>query len=178
MADTERGVRLGNVWIPVIISVAALVVSFFALRVSWLHYIDDHNLAQAQATPLIETEIAADEDDFPVGVSITNPGPYVVKIKSIAYYLDRKPLQSMDELIDTARLNDVKTEELSNDAVLAVGEKTWLLYVDRRPKGKDGQDDLDHFSDVIYDHLGVEVEVCSVISGNCRKVCSTKGWCS
>jgi hypothetical protein len=120
-----------------------------------------------------------DSDELPVGISIENAGPGPAQIKSISYFVDKKPVGDVDKAIEQTGLEEIQFLELEEGDTLAVGGKEqWLLKMSKKPHGKEEQKELDHFIDVISHHLAIEVEFCPVVSGgNCGKKCSTKGWC-
>jgi len=163
--------------LPITISIVALLFSGLALVISWMEYQDNHRIAIAQGTPRIEFETAGDEEDLPVGVNIANPSGSLERIKHIAYYLDRKPIGDVDKLIDAADLSDAAYEDIADGTNFAVGEKIWLLHRDAKPRNAQERKDMDHFLDIVQNHVGIEVEVCSTISGTCMTDCSTDGWC-
>lgn len=168
--ETRRGIPQALFWIPIAISVVALLLS-------WLQWRDNHQLALIQATARVSFETNEDTDDALVGIKIENAGPAVARLKDITYYVDRKPMDDQDQAIDNGKLKDVRTFEFEEDDTLAVGETRWLLSKSTKVRSKEGRKELGQFTDFLDNHLAVEAEICSLISGKCQTICSTEGWC-
>src|SRR5262249_18077491 len=72
-----------------------------------------------------------------VGIALRNAGPGPATIKSIVFYVDRKPVQDAFEAGKTyGKLSEAELGfyELEPGDTLAVGEKVWLINY-RKPKG-------------------------------------------
>ena len=129
--------------------------------------------------PSVDIYTGADPDTPPVGISITNSGPGPALIKSVTFFVDRKPVQDANEAgITYAKLSEAQLNwyELEPDDTLAVNETEWLIRYRKPRGGKNSQQSMEKFSDFIDQHLAVEVRFCS-IRGSCSTKCSTKGRC-
>ncbi len=162
---------------PKTLSVVAILISLGALLFSALQWHDAHSQLLLSMKPSVNFMNQNDPDEFPVGISIDNAGPGPAKIKSVTYFIDKKPVGDVDRATEFADLEDIQFLELEEGETLAAGGKEWLLKMSKRPHSKEEQKELDNFIDVISHHLAVEVEFCPVISGDCGKKCSTKDWC-
>lgn len=118
-----------------------------------------------------------DPDDPLVGIKIENAGPGVARLKDFTYYVDRKPVGDIEDAIDFGKLEEVGYFEFNDDDTLAVGQQQWLLHMGTKGKGKVEEKRRKDFFDFIDHHLGIEVQVCSVVSGKCQTLCSTDNWC-
>ena len=130
--------------------------------------------------PSVDFMIADDPDDLPVGISLQNAGPGPARIKSVLYFVDRKPVGDVEKATDFETFKgDVHFTEFDEGDTLGVEATQWLLKYVPKPhaKQKDKEDEVDDFLDVIDHHLAVQVEFCPVMTGECGKRCSTKGWC-
>jgi inorganic pyrophosphatase/exopolyphosphatase len=120
---------------------------------------------------------ADDGDDLPVGIVIQNAGPGPARIKSVTYFVDKKPVGDVDKATDFENMDYIHFIQLEDGDTLAVGEKIWLLKYSKTQRGKQDDKELDQFLDIIDHHLAVGVEFCPVLGGDCGRKCSTKGWC-
>jgi hypothetical protein len=64
-----------------------------------------------------------DIDEGAVGISIDNAGPGPAKIKSVTYFIDKKPVGDVEKATDFANLDDVHFLELDEGDTLGVGAK-------------------------------------------------------
>ena len=159
-----------------ILTWAPIVISFIALGVSSYEFYDNHRRTIAQDTPRVEFEEDTDTDDSTIGLKIANLGSAIARLKSVTYYVDRKPIKSADDVLEAGKLDDVGYYEFDDDSTLAIGEGEWLLKKSTKVK-KGEQKDIDHFIDFIDHHLAVGAEVCSITTKKCETICSTDGWC-
>jgi hypothetical protein len=163
-------------------SVASLVVALCAAGFTGLQWREAHNQLLLSVKPHITFDTEDDPDSPPVGISISNAGPGPAIIKSVTYYVDRKPVRDYSEAMEYGRINSdiVDYIEFEADDTLAASEKDWLIQY-RKPHGtkkaaKD-QKDLDTFVDFIDYHLAVKVHYCTAIEDVCSEKCSTKDRC-
>jgi hypothetical protein len=127
-----------------------------------------------QDTPVVSVEQDTDTDDPIDGLEIKNNGAVTAEVKDITFYVDRKPFDDVDTVIGIGKLDDVTSYEFGeSDKTLAAGASEWLLG--KRTKGK--KKELDNFNDFIDQHVAVEYETCSIITGKCETKCSQVGWC-
>ena len=166
----DRGVWTLQFWIPTSLSITALIISGF-------QSIENYKLAIMQETPRIDFTTDTEVDDPLVGVTIINNGPALAQIKQITYFIDKHPVGDADKLTDSQNLVDVTPLEFDTDDTLGVNDREWLLSESTKTKGKDEADSLDHFVDVLTNHLAVQAEVCSIFTGKCVKRCSSPGKC-
>jgi hypothetical protein len=158
------------------ISCAWLVVAVAAAAFTGLQWRDAHYALFVK--PHVDFDTEYDPAVMPMGLAIINEGPGPAVVKSLTYYVDRKPVKDYEEALQYGKINDdiVDYFELEPDDTLAVGEKDWLLkYI--KPHGKKiKQKDVEDFADFLDQHVAVHVEFCSVM-GVCSERCSTKGRC-
>jgi hypothetical protein len=154
----------------------AVVISLFALYFSWQQSHDIHNQLLLSMKPSLNFMVAEDADDLPVGISIENAGPGPARIKSITWFVDRKPFDDVNKAMDLESMVDVHSLEIDEGDTLGVGETDWLLKYSKKPHGREEEEEINNFIDRI-DHTAVEVEFCPVLGNECGKKCSTKGWC-
>jgi hypothetical protein len=168
--EARRSITKTFFWFPIVISIASLLFSS-------LQWWDNHRFTIAQATPRVSFETSEDTDDPLVGIKIENAGPAVARLKDLTYYVDKKPMDDIDEAIDIGKLEDVHTFEFNPDDTLAVGETRWLLSKSTKSSHKGDNKSVQQLIDFLDKNLAVQAEVCSLISGECWTVCSTEGWC-
>jgi hypothetical protein len=169
----SRWYRTAAFWI----SVCALVVAVVSAGFTGLQWYDAHNALFVR--PHVDFETEDDSDTPPMGIAIINEGPGPAVIKSLTYFVDRKPVQGgYTEALDYGKINSdiVDGFDFDPDDTMAVGKEEWLLrYI--KPHGKKiKQKDIDDFADFLDFHIAIYVEFCSVM-GVCGNTCSTKGWC-
>jgi hypothetical protein len=155
----------------------APALSILALLFTGLQWLDTHEQIQAAYKPLVDFDTEDDPDSFPFGISIENRGTGPAIIKSITYYVDGKPFHDVDAAVDAAKLKADETEyyTFDPDDSLGVSEKELLLF--RLKQFRKDQKEAKRFANFLDDHLGIEVEFCS-LTGECKKRCSTPGRCS
>jgi hypothetical protein len=158
-------------------SVLAIAISLVALCFSALQWHEAHSELLLSMKPSVNFTNEDDIDEGAVGISIDNAGPGPAKIKSVTYFIDKKPVGDVEKATDFTNVDDVHFLELDEGDTLGVGAKDWLLKYSKKPHGKKDQQQLDDFLDVLDHHLAVQVEFCPVLNGECGKKCSTKGWC-
>jgi hypothetical protein len=167
--------RIANVF-----SGIALLVSILALILTGLQWWKAHSQLLLSMKPTVDFTMSTDEDDPPVGMSIENAGPGPARIKSITYFVDRKEVGDVGKALEFGNLPDVEdihTLDFDDGDTLAVGGTVWLVkYMKMAHRRKDAREP-DALATFIEQHLAVEVEFCPVLSDNCYKRCSTKGWC-
>ena len=169
-AQGQRGFSRISIWVPIVISLISLGISIGS-------FYDNHRQAVAQATPNVSFVEDTDTDDPLVGLKIMNDGPGVARLKHLTYYVDRKPLDNLTQVMDFANLPDEAAYfEFDNDTTLAAGEQEWLLSMRTKAKGAERKS-LEQFVDFIDQKFAVEAEYCSVVTGQCETQCSRDGWC-
>jgi hypothetical protein len=168
----DKSKRVLTIFLPAI----AITISLIALYFSWQQSRDLHNQLLLSMKPSLNFMTAEDADDPPVGISIANAGPGPAIIKSVTWFVDRKPFSDVNQAMNLESLADVHSLELQQGDTLGVGETEWLVKYTKKPHGKQEETELNDFIDKI-DHTAVEVEFCPVIGTSCGKKCSTKGWC-
>lgn len=163
-------------WNGILVAIPILV-SLGALYCTWLQSNDTHKLVMLSMKPSVDFDTEDDPDDPPVGIKIENGGPGPAIIKSVIYYVDRKPVGDVTKMVEVEKLNGDETQYFSFDEgdTLAVGGAHWLIS--HRKRGKEDQAELNRFIDCIDNHVAIEVEFCPALDGQCYKKCSTKGWC-
>lgn len=159
------------------LSLAAILISLLAIAISILQYRDTHAQLLLSMKPSVQFMNDDDPDELPVGISIDNAGPGPATIKSIEFYVDKKPVGPAEKAVDFLNLGNVHYLELDEGDTLAVGAREWLLRYDRKPRNKEDQKDLNDFLEVLNHRVAVQVEFCPVMNGECGKKCSTPHWC-
>jgi len=161
------------------LSVTAIVLSLIAVIFTGLQWRESHNQLLLEMKPSIN--ILTTTGDRPAGISIQDAGPGPAKIKSVTYFVDRKPVGDASKALDFANvpeiMNDVDILEIDEGDTLAVGPTEWLIEYTKKPRSKDEQKELDQLFDFIDQHVAVEVEFCPVLGSDCAKKCSKKKWC-
>jgi len=161
-----------------LLSVIVLALSgIFSACITYVQWREARDQLVFTMKPSIDFDTEDSAESPPVGVAIMNGGPGPAIIKSITYYVDRKPVKDESEAIQFGKLDSKQTNYFQFDEgdTLAANGKEWLLQHQRR--GKEDQKELDKFSDFIDQNLGIEVRFCSIL-GECWTKCSTKGRCS
>jgi hypothetical protein len=154
--------------IGLLVSVMAIVISLYALRISELQLDESRRGTQLQNQASLGFDIDTDTTQRRLGIAVTNAGPGVATIRAVAYFVDRKPIKEMNEALTAAHLDpdvDYGVDFLPGDPI-AAGATTWLL--DYRSKKRD---ERDRASEFIENHLTVAVQYCSA-DGRCKTVCS------
>jgi len=157
--------KLWTAWIPLTVSVAA--VGFTGLQ--WW---DSHKQLRLAS----EATVAFDIDMNPVphhyGIALRNVGPGVARIRSVKFYADGLLIGDPDDVIERAKLDPERAEELEIAGdVMAPGEIDWL--VDYHARGKEDEARAENF---FLNHFNALVDYCSA-DGRCAKDCSTQGAC-
>jgi hypothetical protein len=161
-----------------VLSVVALTTSLATVCFVGLQWREAHTQLLLSMKPSVNFTSEDDIDEGAVGVALENAGPGPAKIKSITYFIDRKPVGDVTKAADFADLGaNVHYLEWEDGDTLGVGEKQWLLKCSKKPRTKQDQQELDEFTDLIDHKLAVQVEFCPVLPGECSKKCSQKGWC-
>jgi hypothetical protein len=157
------------------LAAGALVISICAAVVSGLTWHEAHNQLLLSMKPTISFMTDDNLDDGAIGISITYSGPGPAVIKSVSYFMDKKPIGDVEKVADLTDL-DIHEVEYEEGDTIGIGETQWLFKYHRRlnAKPKKAEDD---FIDKLDNHLAARVEFCPVIKGECGKRCSTKGWC-
>ena len=157
-------------WIAIILSTLSLLVASAAI------YFSVHNFHLASSAT-ISVETNTDTDEPPVGLQIDNDGPGGHPIKSLTYYVDKKPVDDIERAMDFGNLDSslLQFYDIGSGEPLAPNEKQYLVKFSK-PQDKRNQKELDRFTDFIDKHLAVEVEYCS-LSGDCKTYCSENDWC-
>jgi len=156
--------------------VASIVMSLAAALFTGLQWREAHNQLALSMKPSIDFDTEDDPDDPPIGIAIANSGPGPAVIKSVSYYVDRKPVKDAEEAAQNGKLDvdDLSAFEFDEGDTLAVGEKEWLFRY--RKTSKPDQAQAERYADFVGEHLAIEAEFCSVL-GDCWIKCSTRGRC-
>ena len=140
------------------------------------------DLAKAQFNagfkPLITFDTEDDPDAPPFGIAIENSGLGPAIIKSVRYYVDGVQMKDSEAAFKQGHADDDSVNYFDfepNDA-LAPGKKEWMVSLDKR--GLRNKKVSNALADLIDDHLGIEVEFCSLAGGDCATRCSNPGHCS
>lgn len=162
-------------------AVLALLISVGSAAFTGMQWRDAHNQFLLSTKPHVDFFTNDDPDEPPVGVAVSNAGPGPATIKSVVFYVDRKPVRDADETGKTyAKLSpsELGYEVLESGDTLPVGEKVWLINY-RKPKGgKVNQKNIEQFSDFVDQHLALEITFCSVVQDDlCWTKCSAPGRC-
>jgi hypothetical protein len=155
----------------------AVLISLIALGFTGLQWRESHNQLLLSMKPSVDFETQNDADEPPVGITIQNAGPEPAIIKSVTYFVDKKPVGDLEKLVDFASLQTFQGYEFDEGDTLAVGEHHWLVSIRDKPRGKSDEKVFDNFIDLIDHHLAVKVEFCPALPGECSTKCSTKDWC-
>jgi hypothetical protein len=174
-------------WLPIAISLVSLGLAVGALAVSIRTYglykvqVAEEGRRAAEEDRRIAIENTAqvsvvqiEDTDEPInGFQIWNDGPGIARLKTITYYVNKLPLDDVTDVIDYGKLDNVGYFQFNDNDTLAAGAREWLLS--KSTKGN--QKDVAQFNEFLDDHVAVEVEVCSDITGKCQTQCSHDGWC-
>jgi hypothetical protein len=175
--DTARSTQRSATYMAVSVIVLAFS-SVSTAGITFMQWREAHSQLTYSMKPLVDFDTEDDGDEPPVGIAIENIGTGPAKIKSITYYVDRKPVKDYNEAAEYGKLNPDQTTfwdfDTDNDDTLGVGQKYWLFR--HRKRGKEDQKELDKFVDFIDHNLAIEVQFCSIL-GECWKKCSTKDRC-
>jgi hypothetical protein len=166
------------------LSCASLLISVAVAAFTWLQWREMHNDWLFKVKPHVDFDAEDDPDLPPVGLELSNGGPGPALIKSVRWYVDRKPVRDSAEALEYGKINSdiVAYIEFDPDDTLAVGDKVWLMQY-RKPHGgkKKGsqkdEKDLNDFLDFIDYHVAVKVHYCTVTEDPCWDKCSTKDRC-
>jgi hypothetical protein len=124
--QTARYTRI-NAWY-VLASVIVLALSAVAtLGVSLWSAHDTREALVLSNRPHVDFDTEADADTPPVGIAITNAGPGPALIKSITFYVDRKPVADADDAgLNYAHLSkaELDYQELEPGDTLGINEKS------------------------------------------------------
>jgi hypothetical protein len=161
-------------------TVASILIALTAAGFTGLQWREAHDQMLLSLKPHVDFDTEDDPGAPEVGITIFNarPGPAVVK--SLAYFVDGKPVKDVDEVAAKAHINRDQIEDNGFDPgdTLAVNEKVWLLKYRKLRGGKGNPKDVEHFADFIDQRLGIEVMFCSVTDEDtCWPKCSTKSLC-
>jgi hypothetical protein len=157
-------------------TIVPIVISLAAALFSGLQWRETHNQLALSMKPAVDFDTADDPDDPPIGISIANAGPGPAVIKSISYYVDRKPVKGPEEAAQSGKLDvdQLGAFEFDEGDTLAVGEKEWLFRY--RKTTKPHETAAHRYADFVGAHLAIEAEFCSVL-GDCWIKCSMRGRC-
>jgi hypothetical protein len=163
MTDATRWLQ----WVSLPISVLALVIAGYQ---SW----DAHTSATRALQPLLVFDTEDDPEEAPFGLTVENDGAGPAIIKTVTYYVDKKPVASgdPDDVIKVAKLNSNETnyQEIEPNDAVGVGQHISLFFRGTRYKA-DGTE-ADRFADFLDDHLEVKIEYQS-LSGESFIKCAT-----
>ena len=161
------------------------IVAVYGAGLSTLVFYDQRNEARSllllSTKPHVDFQIENDPDQLPVGIAVKNAGPGPADIRSVTFYVDRKPVADAEEAGNTIgklSLSELDYEIFDPDDTLAVGETAWLIRYRKPRGGKINQKNLEHFADFVDQNLAIEIQFCSTIREDlCWTKCSTKGRC-
>jgi hypothetical protein len=161
--------QIFGVIVPIVISLAAALFTGLQWR-------ETHNQIALSMKPSVDFDTEDDPDDPPIGIAISNSGPGPAVMKSVTFFVDRKPAKDAEEAAQRGSLDidGLNAFEFDEGDTLAVGEKEWLFRY--RKANKPGDAQAVRYADFVGGHLGVEAEFCSVL-GDCWIKCSTRGRC-
>jgi hypothetical protein len=166
-------------WCALAISLLSAIFAGLAAYFTGQQWQEAHTQVLLAVKPSVDFFVASDPDDQPVGIAIENAGPGLAIVKSIIFYVDRKPVANADEVWKSyAKLTESELEYtvVDPDDALAVGKETWLIQFRRQRAGKPATKDIERFADFIDQNLAIEVRFCS-IKGDCWTKCSDAGRC-
>jgi hypothetical protein len=162
-------------------TVLSLLIAIAAAGFTGMQWHDNRDALLLSTKPHVDFDTEDDPDEPPVGIAVKNAGPGPATIKSVIFYVDRKPVQDAEEVAKTyAKLTDDEFtySELEPDDTLAVNEQVWLIQYRKPRGGKINRPKLDKFADFIDQNLAIQVTFCSTVREDvCWTKCSTKGRC-
>jgi hypothetical protein len=162
-------------------TVLSLFIALAAAAFTGMQWYENREALLLSTKPHVDFDIEDDPAELPVGIAINNGGPGPATIKSVIFYVDRKPVQDADEVAKTyAKLgdNEYTYNEFDPDDTLAVNEKVWLIEYRKPRGGKINEQKLGKFADFIDQNLAIQVTFCSTIREEvCWTKCSAKGRC-
>jgi hypothetical protein len=161
------------------VSCASLVVAGLSAAFTGLQWREAHNQWLFSVKPHVDFDTEDDPDVPPVGIAVNNAGPGPAIVKSVTYYVDRRPVKDYNQAVEYGKINAeiVGYFELEPGDTLAVGEKDWLLQYRKPRGGKVKQKDLDNFLEFIDQRVTIKVSFCTLTEDLCWEKCSTKGRC-
>ncbi|HWK47047.1 MAG TPA: hypothetical protein VNT30_20160 [Stellaceae bacterium] len=158
-----------------IISSVSATVTVFAVVFAGLQWIDARQQGNLSMKPLVNFYIQDDDTDpkAKVGLAIENNGPGPAIIKSVSYFVDRKPVKDADEALRYGKLNPDHDhgDQFDDDDALASGRIIWLIDYQTKDKKE-----MARFIDFLDEHLALEISYCSV-KDECARKCSDKRRC-
>src|SRR5216684_3009847 len=158
-----------------LIASASAFVAAFALVFSGLQWWESREQGKLSVKPLVNFYIQDDDADpkAKVGLAVENNGPGPAIIKSVNYFVDRKPVKNPEEALRYGKLNPDHDhgDEFEEDDALASGRTTWLIDYQTKDKKE-----MARFIEFLDEHLAAEISYCS-IKDECTKKCSDKGRC-
>src|SRR5260221_4491212 len=160
-------------------TILALVLSLGSAGFTGMMWWETRNQLIFQTKPHVYFDVERDPDEPTVGISVRNAGPGPAIIKSVAFYVDRKPVRDADAAwIDYAKLDpsELGYDELEPGDTLALNDTVWLIKYRKPRGGKVNQTNKEKFAEFIDQHLAIEVTFCS-IAEDCSTKCSTKERC-
>ena len=165
-SKTERSVA-------VVLSVISLIVSVLSAVFAGLSWMETREHDRASLSPSVYFDTEDDPKEKLVGLGIVNDGAGPAVVKTVTYYVDRRPVRGVDEALAFGKLNAdlLDTIELERDDSLGVGATVWLISRPNRDKRE-----LDRFIEFLDQHVAVQIEYCS-LDGQCASKCSSMGAC-
>lgn len=153
-------------WVP-------LLVSLVATAFTGLQWLEARHQTQLTNAASIGFDIDTDPTERRLGISIRNAGSGIAIVRSVSYYVDRKPIGDINAALEKAQLvpDHESGIDMESGDPLAAGEVVWVL--DYRPKHND---EKQRVTDFIEKHFTVGVEYCAA-NGQCTRTCSTLNWC-
>jgi hypothetical protein len=157
-------------WLSIVIATLAAIFTGGL----WWETHQDVTTKPLLVRPSVYFTLQDDDGDKRIGLTVGNSGPGIAVMKSVVYYVDRKPMADGDVALSAGQLDPKHDHgtDLEPDDSMGVGETVWLL--EYRAKDKK---ERERFLDFINDHLAVKVRYCSIAGDQCQDKCSTKGWC-
>jgi hypothetical protein len=151
----------------------ALVVSIAAVGFSGLQWYETKKGTQLANSAALGFEIDTQLEKNRYGIGVRNAGPGVARIRAVAFYVDRKKVDDLVDVMEAAGLDSQRDYgvELDVGDALAPGDTNW--FVNYRPRNKQDGDKAETF---IEDHLQVAVDYCTA-NGECSRMCSQAGGC-
>lgn len=144
----------------------AIIISLAAAGFTGLQWWEARQLLRLANDAFVNVEVDTDPSDYKLGFGVQNAGPGIAHIRSVTYYLDGKPVRSIDDVIDDAKLDYARLREIElKEDDMAPGEIVWIARYNARKA------DLDRATDFFEKHLNVAVEYCSA-GGRCATACA------
>jgi len=155
-------------WLSIILSGLAILVSLWAAQQA-------REARLISIRPLVDFYRDDDSGSPTLGVALHNSGPGVAMIKTMRYYVDRKPVSDWPAALKANGFDpdaDYGTTFDPGDS-LGVGEQVFFI----RYRTKDPQVAA-RFADFIDYRVGILLNYCTVGGTDCRTRCSVQTLCA